>query len=147
MYWILYQYIRYWRQSLKQNIIKQIQNLTEVYSMEKAEINVFKLCNWFAPLHPCSASLFTQRWYPFNLFTGDPHFSWSLDIHPAWLYLKPYFLPYWRIYMPILFSLGLGRTKLLVLSFGPKMNNKVPPTTVNLLTSSRHSRKLLLFLD
>ena len=49
----------------------------------------------------------------------------------------------------LLFSLSLGRSKILVLRCGPRMNTKVaftvtPPTTVNLLTSSRHSRRLKL---
>ena len=46
------------------------------------------------------------------------------------------------------FSLGLGRGKVLVLMFGPKMNTKVafdhPPITINFLTSSSHSRRLKL---
>ena len=52
------------------------------------------------------------------------------------------------------FSLILGRSKVLVLSFGPKMNTNVafnththPPTTtitLNSFTSSRHSRRLKL---
>ena len=51
----------------------------------------------------------------------------------------------------LLFSLGLGRSKVLVLRFGPKMNTKVAfnthpliTTTLNFLTSSRHSRRLKL---
>ena len=51
--------------------------------------------------------------------------------------------------MSILFSLGLGRRKVLVLRFGPKVTLKLlstPPTTttLNFLTSSRHSRVLKL---
>jgi len=61
--------------------------------------------------------------------------------------LKTFLLIVLKMTMSFLFSFGLGRSKVLVLRFGPKMNTKVAfntTTTLNFLTNSRHSGRLKL---
>ena len=102
----------------------------------KSLLSVISLKNWLLFLF-----FFNSRslWYPWYLWYH------VIPIYPIYSLYRQY-QRYLLIFL-ILFSLGLGRSKVLVLRFGPKINTKVAfntTTTVNFLTSSRHSRRLKL---
>ena len=102
----------------------------------KSLLSLISLKNWLLFLF-----FFNSRslWYPWYLWYH------VIPIYPIYSLYRQY-QRYLLIFL-ILFSLGLGRSKVLVLRFGPKINTKVAfntTTTVNFLTSSRHSRRLKL---